>query len=133
MDFPGFWEMVTLAVLALLIFGPDRLPKMARDAGRLIAKFKAEASATMEELKQAAELDELTSVRDEIKDTARELKATGADLKSAAGDVRAGLDLNAANATSGNGAEGLAAATAGAAAATSRPTGAPAPFDPDTP
>ena len=36
----GFWELVTLAILALLIVGPEKLPKVARDAGHIIGKVR---------------------------------------------------------------------------------------------
>lgn len=74
MNAPGFWEIFFLAVLALLIFGPERLPKLARSAGQTIARFKAEAAGTLDELKAAADLDEFTGV-------ARDLRETTADLK----------------------------------------------------
>ena len=114
MDMPGFWEIVTLTVLALLIFGPERLPKMARNAGRMIAKFKAEAAATIDELKTAAELDEITGVTDEFKQTSKDIRGLGADL-------RRDLDLNLDDSSDKK------LTTASAAAAP------PAPFDPDTP
>ena len=110
---PGFWEWVTLAVLALLIFGPDRLPKVARTAGQLIAKFRAEARATLEELKVAADLEDLGTVRNELRDTAR-------DLRSSA-DLRSDFNIMAPNAPTPP-----PATPVGAGAA-------PAPFDPDTP
>ena len=72
---PGFWEWIFLAVLGLLIFGPERLPKMAQSAGEMIAKFKREAAGTLDELKAAAELDDFT-------DVARDLRSTTADLRS---------------------------------------------------
>ena len=34
------WEFLTLAVLAVLIFGPERLPKVAADAGRFLRGVK---------------------------------------------------------------------------------------------
>lgn len=110
---PGFWEWVTLAVLALLIFGPDRLPKVARTAGQLIAKFRAEARATLDELKVAADLEDLGTMRDELRDTARELKAS-TDLRK---------DFN------------VLAPDRPAAATPVSPSGEAvlAPFDPDTP
>ena len=74
MSAPGFWEWAFLAVLGLLIFGPERLPKMAQNAGQMIAKFKREAAGTLDELKAAAELDEFSGV-------ARELRETGQDLR----------------------------------------------------
>ncbi|HVM13910.1 MAG TPA: twin-arginine translocase TatA/TatE family subunit [Egibacteraceae bacterium] len=75
---PGFGEIVALAVLALLIFGPERLPGMARNAGRAVSRFRQEASTTLDELKRTAELDELRGVADELRATGSELKRTAA-------------------------------------------------------
>lgn len=114
MSAPGFWEWIFLAILALLIFGPERLPKIARSAGQMIAKFKAEASSTLDELKAAADLDEVTGV-------ARELRETTQDLKRS-------VDLT------GPVASGAPASTAAPAAATATAAAVvPPPFDPDTP
>lgn len=85
---PGFWEILFLLMLGLLIFGPERLPKMARSAGEMIAKFKAEAAGTLDELKAAADLEELSDVARDLRDTTSDLKRsvdlTG-PLASAAG------------------------------------------------
>lgn len=75
---PGFGEVVALAVLALLIFGPERLPGMARSAGRALSRLRQEASATLDELKRTAELDELRDVADELRSTGSELRRTAA-------------------------------------------------------
>jgi sec-independent protein translocase protein TatB len=104
---PGFWEMFFLAVLALLIFGPERLPKMAQQAGEMIAKFKREAAGTVDELKAAAELESFTGV-------ARDLRATGEDL-------RRSIDLTAEP-------EKPRTAVMGGVV-----RAGPAPFDPDAP
>lgn len=74
----GFWEIVGLAVLALFIFGPERLPGMARSAGRTITMLRREANRTLAELKDAAGLDE------EIASVAREAR----DLRTSLKDVR---------------------------------------------
>lgn len=81
---PGFGEVVALAVLALLIFGPERLPGMARNAGRAVSRFRREASVTLDELKRNAELDELRGVADELRVTGSELRATGSELQRSA-------------------------------------------------
>lgn len=75
---PGFGEVVALAVLALLIFGPERLPGMARNAGRMLSRFRQEATATLDELKRTAELDELRDVAEEFRSTGSELRRTAA-------------------------------------------------------
>ena len=36
----GGWELVIIAVLALLLFGPDKLPTLARTVGRFMRDFK---------------------------------------------------------------------------------------------
>lgn len=81
----GFWEIVGLAVLALFIFGPERLPGIARTVGRTVSQVRNEATKTLTELKDAAGLDEdVTALARE----ARDLRNTLTDVKkSAAGMV----------------------------------------------
>ena len=40
MDFGFSGEMIFLAILALILFGPRRLPEIARQAGRFMAEFR---------------------------------------------------------------------------------------------
>lgn len=62
----GFWELMMLAVLALLIFGPERLPEIARAVGRVVGQIRREATSTFDALKAEVELDELTSFTDDL-------------------------------------------------------------------
>jgi TatA/E family protein of Tat protein translocase len=36
----GFDEIIFIAIVALLLFGPDKLPEYIREAGRFYAEFK---------------------------------------------------------------------------------------------
>jgi Tat protein translocase TatB subunit len=36
----GFFEIIVIAVVALLLFGPQKLPEMAKQAGRLFAQLR---------------------------------------------------------------------------------------------
>jgi sec-independent protein translocase protein TatB len=74
----GFVEAITLAILALVIFGPERLPELARNLGRAIAKFRREASSTLDELRRSADFDDLR----DLHDLRAELRATSAELKA---------------------------------------------------
>ena len=65
-------------MIALLVFGPERLPEMARNAAKLIARFRSEASRSIDELKRAAELDGLD---DELKAIRNELRGAGEDVR----------------------------------------------------
>ena len=47
------WEMIAIAVLALLIFGPDKLPGLAQDAARLLREVRKMASGARADLKES--------------------------------------------------------------------------------
>jgi sec-independent protein translocase protein TatB len=45
------WKLMVLGVIALIVFGPDRLPQLARDAGRTLRQLREMAQAARTELK----------------------------------------------------------------------------------
>jgi sec-independent protein translocase protein TatB len=47
------WEMVFIAVLALLIFGPDKLPSLAADAAKFLREIRRMAAGAREDLKES--------------------------------------------------------------------------------
>lgn len=47
------WEIITIAVVALLIFGPEKLPKLAADAARLLREVRKLATGARQELKES--------------------------------------------------------------------------------
>lgn len=47
----GFGELVVLAFLAVLVFGPDRLPELAQQAGRLLKQLRQFATNARDELR----------------------------------------------------------------------------------
>lgn len=57
----GWPELAVLAVLAMLIFGPERLPKVAADAGRLIRELRKMARGVTSDLRTelGVDIDEL--------------------------------------------------------------------------
>lgn len=87
---PGFQEILVIAVVALLVFGPDRLPEVARTAGRVIARLRSETQRNLNEFRQAAEIEELER---ELRSLQRELRGTRDDLTKG---VTTMLDADAA-------------------------------------
>lgn len=73
----AFAEILVIALVGLIVFGPDRLPELARQAGKSLARFRAEMSKEVAELKRAADLDdldhELKAVRQDFREARREL------------------------------------------------------------
>ena len=74
MSAPGFGELVVLAIIALLVFGPERLPEVARSVGKVVARFKQETAGTLDELKRAADVDTITT---EFRSAASEVRSVG--------------------------------------------------------
>jgi sec-independent protein translocase protein TatB len=54
----GFWEIILIGGLALVILGPERLPKVAREAGRWIGRARAMARQLRSQLEQEVSYDE---------------------------------------------------------------------------
>ncbi len=83
----GFQEILVIAFIALLVFGPDRLPQLARQAGELVARFRAETSKSVAELKRAAEVEDLDR---ELRSMRAELRQLGRDISGEPGGSRDG-------------------------------------------
>jgi Tat protein translocase TatB subunit len=64
----GLPELFVLALVALLVFGPERLPTMASSLAKFVRSIKAQASAATADLASAADIDSM--------------KALGRDLQS---------------------------------------------------
>ena len=47
----GWGEVLALIVVALFVFGPDRLPKVAKDAGRMLRQLRDMANGARTQLK----------------------------------------------------------------------------------
>lgn len=92
----GFGEIVMLGVVALLIFGPERLPEVAGNVGKMIARFRREASSTLDELKRSADLDDLRGVADDLRAETRALKKSVSASGPAASSARAGKPVGPA-------------------------------------
>jgi sec-independent protein translocase protein TatB len=81
---PGFQEWLVIALVALLVFGPNRLPEVARTAAKAIAKFRIEARRNIDELKRTAEFEGLDT---ELRDLRREVRGTQHELRKGLHDM----------------------------------------------
>jgi sec-independent protein translocase protein TatB len=106
---PGIQELVVIAVVALLVFGPDRLPEVARNAAKVLRTFRAETQRSVDELKRAADVQDLD----------RELRGLGRELRETRDSVTRGVRRSLA---------GPGGALAGGPV---RRDGDPPPFDPE--
>ncbi len=70
----GGLELLVIMLLAVIVLGPERLARVAREAGKLVRNFKAYFSALNDELKSELDiLDEIEGVKKDIKDVNKDL------------------------------------------------------------
>ena len=63
----GFSEMVLVGLVALLVFGPERLPRVAREAALWIRKIRSAVSSVKAEINQELQLQEIRQTMAEKK------------------------------------------------------------------
>jgi sec-independent protein translocase protein TatB len=124
----SFLKIAVLAVIALVIFGPDQLPKMAVQAGRALRDFRRVAEAARADLQQHLpdefrefDLNELNPkyfVRKHLLDEVANVTS------AASAPVGVGAITVPTAAQAGVGAEGGAGAVPGVAAAAASPASA---------
>ena len=84
----GFWELMIIGLVALVVVGPERLPKLAYTAGKWLGKGRSMLNAVKSEIdkeikaeelkqileKQKKQLNPLTEVIEETSNTMHDLK-----------------------------------------------------------
>jgi len=72
----GFSELLVIAVVALLVLGPERLPKAARFAGLWVRRARAQWYSVRSELERELAADELKRSLRETQDQMRDIDAS---------------------------------------------------------
>lgn len=81
----GFSELLVIAVVALLVLGPERLPKAARFAGLWVRRARAQWNSVKAEFEQDMAGEEL---RRTLHDTRESLREAQASLREAGGNLQ---------------------------------------------
>jgi sec-independent protein translocase protein TatB len=97
----GFSEMLVIAVVALIVIGPERLPKVARTLGHLFGRMQRYVNDVKSDISREMELEELRKLQTTVEEAARaietsvtkEVSSTEAELNKVAADVAATAEL----------------------------------------
>ena len=89
----GFWELVLISVVGLVVLGPERLPVAIRSVSKFISGAKAMANGVKDELAHELKIQELQenlkkAEKMGMEELAPDLKASVEELKKAAADVQ---------------------------------------------
>jgi sec-independent protein translocase protein TatA len=63
----GMPELIVIFVIALIVFGPRKLPELGRSLGKSIAEFKRATNELQSSLEQEIQVEEQRLARDEAK------------------------------------------------------------------
>jgi sec-independent protein translocase protein TatB len=95
----GFSELVVIGLVALIVIGPERLPRVARTIGHLVGRLQRYVTDVKADINREIEIEELRKMRDSMQKAA-------SDFESAASSelAKAETDLNRSVADAAGGA-----------------------------
>jgi sec-independent protein translocase protein TatB len=85
----GFSEMAVIGLVALVVLGPERLPKVARQAGHWLGKLQRYVSDVKSDINRQMELEELRNLQKEVTEVARDMEKS---FQSTVSETRAELN-----------------------------------------
>jgi sec-independent protein translocase protein TatB len=124
----GFSELVVIGIVALVVIGPERLPKVARTAGILFGRMQRYVAQVKADIGREIEMSDLKEAKQEFESAARtfkaEVEAKGAEVEREIREAQSQIERDLATKSEAAAAEGPAAIAAPeelAAAATEPP------------
>lgn len=86
----GFSELMVIAVVALIVIGPERLPKVARTVGLLFGRMQRYVNDVKSDISREMALDDLRKLQSSMQDTVQSIEqSVTAEVKSAEQSVTA--------------------------------------------
>ena len=81
----GTGELIAILAITALVVGPEKMVKLARDAGRLLARLRQETEGIRGEFADALDVD--------VDDTVREIKQIGQEAQDIKSELAGALDV----------------------------------------
>jgi sec-independent protein translocase protein TatB len=122
----GFSELMVIGVVALLVIGPERLPKVARTAGHMLGRLQRYVNDVKADINREMELDELRKVQSAFQEAKQSIESSAREVEQsvhkAESEVRSAAETLGASAPAPTAVASTPAAGAGAAAPTTPST-----------
>lgn len=83
----GFSELAVIAVVALIVLGPERLPRAARTMGHLFGRLQRYVNDVKADISREMELEELRKLQQQVQGAAREIETS---VSSAVREIETG-------------------------------------------
>lgn len=90
----GFSELLVIAIVALVVIGPERLPKVARTAGHLLGRLQRYVNDVKSDINREMQLDELKKLQADVQESARSVEhSVSSEMRSAQQSIRASAEV----------------------------------------
>ena len=84
----GFSELLVIGVVALIVIGPEKLPRVARTVGHLLGRMQRYVADVKADINREIELEELRKMRDSMQKAATEMEtAVNTELTKTADEL----------------------------------------------
>ena len=94
----GFSKLALIGVVALIVIGPEKLPKVARTMGTLLGKAQRYVADVKAEVNRSMDLEELKKMKETMETAARDVEqsvqTTASDFEKDWADTNSGLNHN---------------------------------------
>ena len=105
----GLSKMALIGVVALVVIGPEKLPKVARTVGTLLGKAQRYVNDVKSEVNRSMELDELRKMKDNVESAARDVEqsvhTSAKDFEKDWNDATASLNDSSSGSSDNTGSE----------------------------
>jgi sec-independent protein translocase protein TatB len=92
----GISKLALIGAVALIVIGPEKLPRVARTVGALLGKAQRYVADVKSEVSRSMELEELKKMKDSVTSAARDVEQSvqsgASDFEKSWSDATAGLD-----------------------------------------
>jgi sec-independent protein translocase protein TatB len=72
----GFSELVVIGIVALVVLGPERLPRVARTTGHLLGRLQRYVADVKSDISREMQLDELKKLQEEARQAALSMETS---------------------------------------------------------
>jgi sec-independent protein translocase protein TatB len=72
----GFSELLVIGLVALIVIGPEKLPRVARTVGHLVGRLQRYVADVKSDINREVELEELRKMRDSVQEAASSLESS---------------------------------------------------------
>jgi sec-independent protein translocase protein TatB len=72
----GFGELMVIGIVALVVLGPERLPRVARTAGHLLGRFQRYVAEVKADINREIELADLKKLQTSVEEAARSIETS---------------------------------------------------------